>query len=76
MKICPKCHTIYSNYAAACPKCGITEPPVGASSQVNATERAEIEKSRVQRDWIWIAVGLPMFIALLYTIVWAMKVLA
>ncbi len=66
MKICPKCKTVYSSYAAACPRCGIQQPE-------RPDDVAPAPKERVRRDWIWILVGVPAFIGLIYLILWIMK---
>ena len=68
MKYCEKCHTLYSSDAASCPKCGVQEP----ASEAADTPAPESRGARV-RDWIWLAVGIPLFIGFIYLIVYIIK---
>lgn len=64
MKYCKKCHILYSDAAAACPKCGVREP-----DEAEAAPGEKPEKGRVVRDWVWIAVGVPVLIAAIYALI-------
>ena len=66
MKYCRNCRILYSSQAAACPKCGIAEPP---------KEQAPVEpdKARVRRDWVWIGIGVPVLIGVVYLLILLMK---
>ena len=69
MKYCKKCHTPYSDEAAVCPKCGVS---------AEKAARAEIsdenaEKRRVGLDWLWLVIGIPPFIGLIYLFVWLLR---
>lgn len=68
MKRCEKCRTLYSEEAAACPKCGVRE-----YEEAPAGEKPD--KGSVARDWIWLAVGIPLFIGLIYLLVYVIKLL-
>jgi uncharacterized membrane protein YvbJ len=68
MKYCKRCHILYSNSAAACPKCGISKPEEGAEPQ-------KADKKAVRRDWIMLAVGIPLFIGAIYLIIYLIKIL-
>lgn len=63
MRYCKKCRILYSDQAAACPNCGAAAEP--------RTEEAPppADKREVARDWIWIVVGIPLFIALVWFLV-------
>lgn len=65
MKFCRKCRIFYSSQAAACPKCGVS---VEAAKAVESADGSADKKS-VRRDWIWIAVGIPLFILLIYLLI-------
>lgn len=70
MKYCRKCHILYSSYAAACPKCG-------AVLQSNAeAEPPPAEKKTVRRDWLWLVIGIPLLIAVMYLAVYLIKLSA
>ncbi len=62
MKYCRKCHILYSDAAAACPKCGAAEAPVQPSGE-------KPEKGRVVRDWLWIVIGVPVLIGVVYALI-------
>ncbi len=70
MKYCRRCHILYSSAAAACPKCGIAEPEKADGPAAPAT------KSEVRRDWIMLAVGIPLLIGAIYLIVSLIKQLS
>lgn len=60
MKYCKNCHILYSGFAAACPKCGaLTEKPEG-------TEEQPAGKRSACRDWLWLIIGIPVLIAVIY----------
>ena len=58
MKYCKNCHIVYSSYADACPRCGVKQP------QNKQEEPAE--SGRVRRDWIWLIIGIPALIGIIY----------
>lgn len=66
MKYCRKCRIFYSDQAAACPKCGVS---VEAAKE-NEVAEGEADKRRVRLDWLWLAIGIPLFIGLIYLLVW------
>ena len=63
MKYCRNCHILYSSFAAACPKCGALtkreQPDEGA-------EQGPDPSARPLRDWLWLVIGLPVLIAVIY----------
>ena len=62
MKYCKKCHILYSDAAAACPKCGAFEPEKQSGGE-------KPEKGRVVRDWLWIVIGVPVLIGVVYALI-------
>ena len=68
MKYCKRCHILYSSAAAACPKCGIKAPE-------ESSEPPKADKKAVRRDWIMLAVGIPLFIGAIYLIIYLIKIL-
>lgn len=70
MKYCKRCHILYSSCAAACPKCGADE---AARKNAASAEPCEADKKTVRRDWIWLAVGIPLLIGIMYLIVFLVK---
>lgn len=67
MKRCENCRTLYSEEAAACPKCGVREPEEAPGA--DKPEKAAL------RDWIWLVIGIPLFIWLIYLLVYIIKLL-
>ncbi len=67
MKRCEKCRTLYSDEAAVCPKCGVKEP--------EETEAEDRPGRAAVRDWIWLVIGIPLFIGLMYLLVYIIKLL-
>ncbi|MBO4385003.1 MAG: hypothetical protein J5854_06255 [Clostridia bacterium] len=65
MKYCRNCRIFYSSQAAACPKCGVSYE----AAKANEIAEGEADKRRVRRDWIWLAVGIPLFIGLIYLLI-------
>ena len=70
MKYCKKCHILYSSFAAACPKCGTERAAVQAAAQERETEA---DKKTVRRDWLWLVIGIPVLIAIMYLIVYLVR---
>ena len=66
MRYCKSCHILYSSEAAACPKCGIAAPK-------EEQKAAPADKASVRRDWIWIAVGVPVLIGVIYLLILLLK---
>ncbi len=69
MKRCPSCKTFYSSYAAACPKCGIRR----SEAELAEVSKSAPSKKEVRRDWLWIVIGVPALIGVIYLIIWIMK---
>ena len=70
MKYCKQCHIVYSDFAAACPKCGAES----AAAKANVREQSkEADKKTVRRDWLWLVIGIPLLIAVTYLIVFLTK---
>ena len=67
MKYCRNCHILYSSAAAACPKCGITEPKADPPTGQKPESRA------VRRDWLWILIGVPVLIGVVYLLILLLK---
>ena len=67
MKYCRNCHILYSSQAAACPKCGVAAP------EEQPQEAALPDKAAVRRDWIWIAIGVPVLIGVIYLLILLLK---
>ena len=70
MRYCKNCHILYSSEAAACPKCGI---PHEAESMKEALSSAPSDKKTVRRDWLWIAIGVPVLIGVIYLLILLLK---
>ena len=67
MRYCRKCHILYSSFASGCPKCGaLTANRASAAPE-------EADRKTVRRDWLWIAIGIPSLIAVMYLIVYLTK---
>lgn len=66
MKYCRNCHIFYSNSAAACPKCGIEQPEEAPQAQ-------PADRSEVRRDWLWLLIGVPVLIGVVYCAVLILK---
>ena len=62
MRYCRRCHILYSSQAAACPKCGV------ADSKAKAAESSDspADNASVRRDWLWILIGVPVLIGVIY----------
>ena len=70
MKYCRRCHILYSGYAAACPKCGVA--PVKKEQRQGEPGDVRI----VGRDWLWLVIGIPVLIAVIYLAVYLVKLSA
>lgn len=66
MKYCKKCHILYSSFAAACPKCGAVRKAPESENAVN-------DEKQARRDWLWLVIGIPALIAVMYLIVYLTK---
>ena len=66
MKYCRNCHILYSSQAAACPKCGIAQPKA-------EEQEASPERNEVRRDWLWILIGVPALIGVVYLLILLLK---
>ncbi|MBQ3848975.1 MAG: hypothetical protein IKH21_05605 [Clostridia bacterium] len=64
MRYCKNCHIVYSSQAAACPKCGIAEP-----IKTDSDAASEADRSEIRRDWLWIAIGVPVLIGVIYLLI-------
>lgn len=71
MRYCKKCHILYSSEAAACPKCGCDAE--AAKRSETADEKAP--ESDVKRDWLWLIIGIPLLIGLIYLFVYIFKMI-
>lgn len=69
MKYCKNCRIFYSDEAAACPKCGIDAQR--AASEEISSEKAE--HKRVALDWLWLVIGVPLLIGLIYLFVYIFR---
>ncbi|MCR5611816.1 MAG: hypothetical protein K6F68_08335 [Clostridiales bacterium] len=65
MKFCRKCRIFYSSQAAACPKCGVSYE----AAKESEIAEGEADKRSVRRDWLWLAIGVPLFIGLIYLLI-------
>ena len=63
MKYCRNCHILYSSFAAACPKCGAL---TNGEQPEEGGEQAESRSAHPLRDWLWLVIGLPVLIAVIY----------
>lgn len=70
MRYCKKCHILYSSFADACPKCGTETAAVRAAAK---EKQPEADKKTVRRDWLWLVIGIPVLIAVMYLIVYLVK---
>lgn len=70
MRYCKNCHILYSSEAAACPKCGV---PPDAEIAAQRAEAAPADKKAVRRDWVWIAIGVPVLIGVIYLLILLLK---
>ncbi len=71
MKYCENCRSFYSDDAAACPKCGIDDEKAKAEEIASG----EAEHKRVVLDWLWLLIGVPLLIGLVYLFVYIIKYL-
>ena len=71
MRYCRNCHILYSSFADACPKCGVR--PV-KRTEAEAQEQADPRAAR--RDWLWLVIGIPVLIAVIYLAVYLVKLSA
>lgn len=71
MRYCKKCRILYSDKAAACPKCGIDADK--AKEEEIASEKAG--QKRVALDWLWIVIGVPLLIGLIYLFVYILRII-
>ena len=69
MKYCKTCRTFYSDEAAVCPKCGID----AARAKAEAVSSEKAEQKKVIKDWIWLVIGVPLFIGLIYLLVYILR---
>lgn len=69
MKYCKKCRILYSDEAAACPKCGVSDEAAKAEEIAPVSS----DKKRVGLDWLWLVIGIPVFIGLIYLFVYLLK---
>ncbi|MBO4848609.1 MAG: hypothetical protein J5586_05605 [Clostridia bacterium] len=69
MKYCRNCHILYSDEAAACPRCGVAAPEKEAAPE----PEAQPDPGSVRRDWLYLVIGIPLFIAFSYLIVYLIK---
>lgn len=69
MRYCKNCRILYSSQAAACPKCGVAEPP----KKDNEGEEKPADGRAVKRDWLFLIIGTPLFILFVYLIVLLIK---
>lgn len=68
MKYCKNCRILYSSQAAACPKCGIAEP-----KREGGQEQPAPDKEEIRRDWIWLVIGVPILIGVIYLLILLLK---
>lgn len=73
LKFCKQCGTLYTTSLGVCPKCGTKEAEERAREAEIAS--APAEKGSVRRDWLFIVIGVPLFIAFLYAAVWLFRLL-
>ena len=62
MKYCSNCNTLYASSLSACPKCGIDQ-----EAAEEATYR-EAKPGETKKQWMFIVIGVPLLIILLYGI--------
>ena len=67
MRYCKRCRMLYSSFAAACPRCGVAPAK-------KAGQQAESDPKTVRRDWIWLAIGIPLLIAVMYLAVYLVRI--
>ena len=71
MKYCKNCSILYSDEAAACPKCGIDS----AKAEAEEIASGKAEHKRVALDWLWLVIGVPLLIGLVYLFVYILRLL-
>ena len=69
MRYCKKCRIFYSSAAGACPKCGVSAEKAAEAE----TSNEQADKRRVGLDWLWLVIGIPLFIGLIYLFVFILK---
>lgn len=76
MKICKQCGTLYGKGTGVCPKCAANEAMLEHENDAPLQlSDEELKRARV-KSWIWIILGVPAFIGLIYGIIYLMKLLA
>ena len=73
MRYCKNCHILYSSEAAACPKCGIAQPDGQPQEAPRGGEQPAADKKAVRRDWLWLIIGVPILIGVIYAAVFILK---
>ena len=78
IRFCRQCGTLYNDSGGECPKCAanklLCEDPTGHATNAEMTPE---QASRARRSaWISIAIGVPLFIGIIYIIVYIMKLLS
>ena len=71
MKYCKKCHILYSSELPCCPKCNPALEQAKAQQDEHPAEKAD--PALVRRQWLWLCIGIPLFILLLYAVAYIMK---
>ena len=61
MKYCKKCGVLYAT--DVCPKCGIEEPK-------DQPEPEAPDKRTLTRQWIGLIIGIPLFIMVIYAVIY------
>lgn len=76
-KFCKKCGTLYSDRDGDCPRCAereLTEQGMRETVYDAGMSEEEIERAR-KRDWKYLVIGVPAFIAFLYLIYFLYKII-
>lgn len=75
LRFCKNCGTLYNDRDGACPKC--TEKDIfaedGGGHAVNAEMSEEEQKRARRRSWIELIVGIPLFIGIIYLVIYLFK---
>lgn len=70
MKRCPCCGVTFTDEPETCPKCNCY---LDATSPDEEVMRTAEYKAKRKRDWIWIIVGVPAMLALIYGAYWLLQ---
>lgn len=70
MKKCPCCQITFTDEAETCPKC---QCMLAEYTPEEAEMLTDSFKAKRRRDWIWIFVGVPAMLLIIYGAYWILQ---